>query len=235
MEDTLIKIDFEKKEITCLCGDRRPILYAPIFESPFCKSFLYWCDNCQLTYTLASPKTDLYIQIENDEETTITEAYTPTLFQEYLKKMYFYQAMDYVIKSKQIAYAFKPKVKDGRVVGGLVYIMYYECLEPYDPEIDEEPPNDNDCIFFIYIGSGAEYDQSNYADVDDDAKSMDYRISDLKSSHINEVCDCRWDIALKILSGLPKEKALESCPCPDCDQILYKTGKAQPCLKCKNT
>ena len=77
MGKTLAKINFKKKQITCMCGDINDFQEFPFSECPFCKGFHYFCEICQKSYEIALPGSKLYSKIEEDDETNISEAYIP--------------------------------------------------------------------------------------------------------------------------------------------------------------
>ena len=77
---TLIKIDFEKKESTCItCGEVLPFYELCLSECPSCKAFHYYCNNCMVNFSVALPEEKLYSEIEESfgEETglNISEAH----------------------------------------------------------------------------------------------------------------------------------------------------------------
>ena len=78
MNNTLPKIDFKKKTITCsVCGDTDSFQEFVFSECPFCKGFHYFCCICQSTYKVVLPGSKLYSKIEQDDDTNIIDAYIP--------------------------------------------------------------------------------------------------------------------------------------------------------------
>lgn len=134
----------------------------------------------------------------------------------------FDEAVRHVLENKSLAYTFSPFEKKGRVVGGLIYAVKYD--------LDENEI----CIDYLdgYFGDfGGAEDFYSLDDIPEDAKALKYQIADLKTDRFF------WgdiiEIIIKLLMGLPESEAYNEYPCPECDQILLRTGQANKCDKCK--
>ena len=145
--------------------------------------------------------------------------------------MTFEDAVEYVLTTKKTVFNFSSEKKKGLIIGGYIYVIGFEDIDP-----EEEINNEKDFIKIDYVGGkfndfSGEDDCFNYDDVGEDAKNMQYNVaaSDFSTSDLYY----ELQILLKILSGVSRTDAMNKFTCPECDQILYRTGRVGKCKKCK--
>lgn len=141
--------------------------------------------------------------------------------------MTFDDAVDYVLSTKKVAFAYK--CVNNR--HGSLYVLEYD----EDVIDDEDYEKESDKVSILYSGgiiysSVGEEDFYSVDDVPSDAKSMEYRETGFDSFRY---MDYQIQVTLKILNGCTEDKALEDYPCKECDAILFKTGYFTKCDACK--
>ena len=141
-----------------------------------------------------------------------------------MKNMNYEEAVTYVIKNKTQAFSYLPEKKNGKVIGGEIYILEFNE--------DEDEPDDFSLTYIggIFRSSSVEEDYFNSEDIPEEARSLTYQPAKCDSSSVY----LGWEVqcALKLLAGYSEDEVIDEYPCETCDTNLFETGRRKRCTKC---